>query len=130
MRFTLLIFFLFIFCNIITAQEIEHNVKITHIDSTESYYFIKGKIKNEKRMKILIISEKDTTVTGNVKIKRKTTYLLELSNYLSDERINELPAKPLGTLFLKEEGYIIWDGTTSLPFKSPDIKSIYYIKRD
>ena len=109
----------------VNAQKTKSKVKVIKIDSTESYYFIKGVLKSKPKRKVLIISKKDSLFKGCKKIKPRKIYDLELRSYLSEKEKNRLPAKPPGNLILREDGYIIWDGKSDLPYKSPNIKSLY-----
>ncbi len=110
------------------AQQGKRTIKVVKIDSTESYYFIRAKFKGLDKGKLLIVSERDTTFKSCKKIKKGKVYELALENYLSEKDIERLPAKKPGTLLLREDGYLIWDGKSDLPYKSPNIKSLYYIK--
>ncbi|NCT19225.1 MAG: hypothetical protein COZ75_09565 [Flavobacteriaceae bacterium CG_4_8_14_3_um_filter_34_10] len=121
---TFIVVFLFILNAI--GQNNKREVKIIKIDSTESNYFIRAKFKCKPKGKFMIVSKRDTTVTAQYRIKEKNTYNLELENYLSEKEINRLPVKKPGTLKLREDGFIIWDGKSNLPLKSPNIKSIFY----
>ena len=116
-----------LFTTSVVAQNRKREVKIIKIDSTESYYFIKAKFKCKPKGKFTIVSERDTTVIAQIRIKANRTYSLVLSNYLSDEEIKRLPVKKPGILLLREDGHMIWDGKSNLPYKSPNIKSIFYI---
>lgn len=109
------------------GQNNKREVKIIKIDSTKTYYFIKAKFKCKPKGKFVIVSKRDTTVSCEYRIKEKKSYNLKLENYLSEEEIKRLPAKKPGTLKLREDGYIIWDGKSKLPLKSPSINSIFYI---
>jgi hypothetical protein len=131
MKLKIFTFFLTIISLPIFGQEIEQKVQIIGIDSTQSYYFIKGNLENSND-KILIISKKDTTAVCCIKIKPNNTYLLKLLNYISDERLKEWPALPPGTFQVREEGYTIWVNSENnrMPYKSIDIKSIYYIREN
>ncbi len=130
MKILILIAFSVIVSNPIFAQDIDCKVKIIKIDSTESNYFINGVLKKKRSVNVLIISKRDTTVICCERIKLKTTYLLKLSSYLGEDRLKSYPAKPKGTLRIREDGYIIWDGKSRLPYKSEDIKSLFYIRKD
>lgn len=112
------------------AQEIERKVKITKIDSTQSCYYIKGVFKEKPRNKILIVSKNDTILNLCNKIKVGKTYLLKLSNYLNDDGIKKIPVIRAGKFLIRENGYIIWDGKNDLPYKSMDIRSIYYTRKN
>lgn len=112
----------------LNAQSNEYEIKVKSIDSTDNFYFIKARVKGKHPRKVVIVSEKDPNIKGVEKIKHRGVYLVKLSNYLSDDKIKSLPVKPKGKLLLREEGYIIWDGKSNLPYKSPNIKSMYYIK--
>lgn len=111
-----------------TSQENIHEVKITSIDSTTNYYFIKGTLKKEKHKKILIVSKKQSIVVDCEKIKKKGTYFFNLFNYLTESDINKLPVKPEGSLKLREDGYIIWDGCGSFPYKALNVNSLCVTK--
>jgi len=117
----------FLFTLNATGQNNKREVKIIKIDSTKAYYFIKAKFKCKPKGKFIIVSKRDTTVSNQGRIKEKKVYKLELENYLSEEEIKRLPAKKPGTLKLREDGYIIWDGKSKLPLKSPNINSIFYV---
>ena len=113
----------------LNAQEFERYVKIKSIDSTETHYFIKGVFKKKPKNKILIISKRDSAFIGNEKIKLKKTYLLKLSNYLSDEEMTSIPLKPKGSILISRHDYIVWDGSRDFPYLSHNIKSLYFINR-
>jgi len=112
------------------AQEIERKVKITHIDSTEYNYYIKGFFREKTKHKVLIISPREAVLIPSRKIQIHKKYLIRMSNYLNDTIIKKIPAKPSGTIMIEDHGYIIWDGKTDLPYKSSDIKSIYYYRKN
>jgi len=121
------ILFMIMTFSVTTAQN-KRTVKITKIDSSESFYFLKAKYKDGKNGKILIVSRKEDVLSDCLKIKCGKTYQLALQNYFSNDYISQLPAKKPGTLLLREDGYIIWNGKTELPYKSEDIKSLCYMK--
>jgi hypothetical protein len=121
----ILIFFLCVIC--CNAQSGYRQVKILQIDSTENYYFIHGRCKKAKE-KILIISKRVKVHQMCEYLKIKETYSLRLSQFLSEETTDKIPVKPPETFFLREDGYIIWDGISKLPLVSVDINGSCYIK--
>lgn len=128
MRFVIFCVFSVLLTSTVVAQESKRKVKIIQIDSTLTYYFIKGKFKSKPKGKFILISKRDSTFTSGNRIEKNKTYNLRLSNYLSEDKIRMLPAKPKGTLLLRVDGYIIWDGKLDFPYKSSNIKSIYYFE--
>lgn len=98
-------------------------VKILQIDSTDNYFFIKGRTQKSGE-KILVVSAKQVTKNDCGKIELKRTYLLELTEFLDSEILRDLPVKPPGTIRLREDGYIIWVGKSSLPKRAKNIRGL------
>ncbi len=122
MRSILLVAVLQVFAFSCSGQSDYQRVRIMKIDSTDNYFFIRGKYKKSGE-KILIVSKKSTN-DGCNEIELKETYSLELVQFLDAETLEDLPAKPPGTLKLREDGYIIWDGESSFPLKAKNIQGL------
>lgn len=101
---------------------IEH-IKITKIESSDDYFFLRGKRKKSGE-KILIVSKKYDRIGECHEVQKGKVYLLELEQFLDSETLEHLPAKPPGTLILREDGYIIWDGKSALPLRAKNIQGL------
>ena len=123
MRAILLIVMIQVFAFSSKSQGRFDRIKITKIDSTDNYFFIHGKCKKSGK-KILVVSKRLITNGDCNKVELKEIYALELAQYLDPGTLKDLPTKPPGTLKLREDGYIIWDGESSLPLKAKNIQGL------
>ncbi|MCP4458916.1 MAG: hypothetical protein GY816_12970 [Cytophagales bacterium] len=127
MRSTLLIVLIQVFAFSCSGQGDYERVRIMKIDSSDNYFFIHGKYKKSGE-RILIVSKKSMTNQNCNEVELKETYSLELVQFLDSETLEDLPAKPPGTLKLREDGYIIWDGESSLPLRAKNIQGLCFLE--